>query len=261
MSLPKIAVKKYLILILSAVLLTSCASEKKIIYLQNAAGATSESKAAKYENLLQPDDNLIITVTADKPELVNNYNLMYLNMRSTEMRTLNDDRLFTYLIDQNGEIDFPAVGKIKLAGLTRIQAEAKIKELLKDYVTEAQVLLRVLNFKVTVNGEVVRPGPQQVNGDRITIFEALSAAGDLTIYGNRQEVMVIREIDGVTTINEIDLTDANIINTPYYYLAHNDQIYVKPNKTRVNSSVVGPNITVIISAISLLIGIVALSTR
>jgi polysaccharide export outer membrane protein len=215
----------------------------------------------KYENKLQPDDDLIITVTSSRPDLVNKFNLMYLNMSSTEMRTMTDDRLYSYLIDQNGEINFPVIGKIKLAGLTRIEAQTKIKNILKDYVTDAEVSLRVLNFEVHVTGEVARPGIQVIRGDRVTLLEALSAAGDLTIYGNRENIKLLREVDGVKTITEIDITKADFINSPYYYLAHNDYIYVEPNKTRVNSSVIGPNVTVAISAISLLITIIALSTR
>jgi polysaccharide export outer membrane protein len=246
--------------ILFVLLFSSCASKEKIIYLQNAQAATSQ-EAMKYENKLQPDDNLLITVTASRPELVNKFNLMYLNMSSTDMRTMTDERLYSYNIDQKGEIDFPAIGKLKLSGLTRTEAEAKIKNVLKEYVNDVEVSLRVINFEVSVMGEVARPGVQTINGDRVTLLEALSTAGDLTIYGNREKIKLLREIDGVKTITEIDITKADFINSPYYYLAHNDVIYVEPNKTRVNSSVIGPNVTVAISAISLLITIIALSTR
>ncbi len=214
-----------------------------------------------YTNTLQPDDILSITITSDEPELANDFNIMYLNLRSTEMRTLNDESLYTYLIDQNGEIEFPVLGKIKMAGLTRNEAEEAIKRKLKDYLVNPGVNLRVVNFKVSVLGEVQRPGVQRIQGDRVSILEALSMAGDMTIYGKRQEVMVIREKDGVKTMTELDITKADFINSPYYYLSHNDVVYIKPNRTRVNSSVIGPNLTVGISAISLLITIITLSTR
>jgi len=254
--------KNKILLFLSLVLvLSSCASKKDILYLQNKSGSVSGSLQLSYETTLQPDDILLITITAAKPELANEFNLMYLTARSTEVVTSTDRTPFTYLIDKKGEIDFPVLGKIQMAGLTRIEAEAKLKLLLKDYISEAGVNLRVVNFKVSVIGEVTRPGSQVVQGDRVTIFEAISLAGDLTIYGKRTDVTVVREKDGVTTMTEVDLTDASIINSPVYYLAHNDVVIVKPNKTRINSSVIGPNLTVGLSAISLLVTIIALSTR
>jgi polysaccharide export outer membrane protein len=173
----------------------------------------------------------------------------------------NNDVLTSYLIDQDGNIDLAGIGKIKLAGLTRIEAEAKIKELLEKQLVNPNVNLRVINFKVSVIGEVEHPGSVKVVGDRITILEALSMAGDMTIYGKRKEVVVIREDEGVRSINTVDITDSNIVNSPFYYLNHNDVVYVKPNKTKVNSSVIGPNLTVAISAVSLLVTIIALSTR
>lgn len=253
--------KKKLVLFLSFLfILSSCANKKKVLYLYNNNGASAES-SVRYENTLQPDDNLQITVTAAQPELANDFNLMYLTARSTESTSAVNNTLYTYLIDQQGNIDFPVLGKIKLSGLTRTEAEDKIKDLLKSYIADPGVNLRVVNFEVSVMGEVTRPGVQNVVGDRITILEALSFAGDLTIYGQRENVSVIREKDGVKTITEVNLTDANLINSPVYYLAHNDVVYVKPNKTKINSSVVGPNLTIGISALSLLVTIIALSIR
>ncbi|MCR5861715.1 polysaccharide biosynthesis/export family protein [Flavobacterium sp. J372] len=157
--------------------------------------------ALKYENTLQPDDNLMITVTGANADLVQDFNMSFLYRRSTEMISNTDNSGYTYLIDQNGDINFPILGKLRLAGLTRIEAENYIKERLTQYINNPGVNLRVTNFKVSVIGEVGRPGSQQVTGDRITIFEALSAAGDLTIYGKRKDVMIIREKDNVKKNN------------------------------------------------------------
>ena len=253
--------KKILILFFAiGLILTSCASRKNMLYMYNGTRAEN-TQAANYEQTLQPDDNLLIVVTAAKPELANDFNLMYLSARSTEITSSTDKTSYTYLINKEGYIDFPVLGKLKLAGLTRIQAEEKIKLMLKDYIADAGVNLRVVNFEVSVLGEVARPGRQVVSGERITILEAISYAGDLTIYGKRNNVSVIREKDGVITITEVDLTDANLLTSPVYYLSHNDVVMVQPNKTRINSSVIGPNLTVGISAISLLVTIIALSTR
>ncbi len=247
----------YLIALL--LMITSCASNKKILYLQDAGAMNSAVQS--YANVIEPDDNVMITITSDVPALAMPFNNTYLSMQSTDVRNSTNPELQGYLIDESGEIDFPILGKIKLAGLTRVEAEDKIKVLLKPHIVNAGVNLRVLNFKVSVLGEVKNPGAFPIKGDRFTILEALGAAGDLTIYGNRSEIMIIREEKGVRSINEVDITSTDFINSPYYYLSHNDVVYVKPNKTKVNSSVVGPNLTVGISAISLLITIITLSTR
>ena len=240
-------------------LFASCASNKKIIYLQDpdALNPTVQS----YANPIEPDDNVMITVTSDDPELAMPFNLMYLTTKSTEARTSNDQSMRGYLVDENGEIDFPVLGRIKLAGMTRIEAEQKIKELLKPHLVNPGVNLRVINFKISVLGEVKNPGMQTIEGERVTVLEALSAAGDLTIYGKRNQITILREEKGVRTINEVDITSTDFVNSPYYYLSRNDVVYVKPNKTKVNSSIIGPNLTVGISAISLLITIITLSTR
>jgi len=250
---------KTFIFMCALMILTSCASNKKIVYL-NEQSSLSDS-VLKYENVLQPDDILVITVTSEEPELASPFNLMYLNTRSTEARNGNNDALFTYLIDQEGNIDFAGVGEIKLAGLTRIEAENKIKDILSKQIVNPGVILRLLNFKISVLGEVQAPGVKSVAGERVTLLEALSMAGDLTIYGKRKNITIIRENSGVKTIAEVDITNTDFINSPYYYLNHNDVVYVKPNKTKVNSSVIGPNLTVGLSAISLIVTIIALSTK
>lgn len=255
-------IKKIIVFLIVVLTLGSCASSKKMVYLNNVSDSTSTENLLKYANTLQPDDNIIITVTADEPSLAAPFNLMYLTLQSNQLSTFNsNDALISYLIDQNGEIDFPVLGKIKLAGLTRIEAENKIKDLLKEHIVNPGVNLRVINFEVSVLGEVSRPGTVKIAGDRLTIFEAISSAGDLTIYGKRQNIMVIREKDGVKSVNYVDITDSSIIDSPYYYLSHNDIVYVSPNKTKINSSVIGPNLTVGLSAISLIVTIIALSTR
>lgn len=258
-------IKRGIFFLMVAFAFASCASSNKIIYLGNNGGSGSEngnSANVKFETTLQPDDNLIITVTSSEPALASDFNMLYLTAQGSQVMQVGANTvLFSYLIDQKGEIDFPVLGKLKLSGLTRIEAESMLRERLVKQIADVGVNLRVLNFKVTVQGEVNNPGPVSVLGDRITVFEAIGMAGDLTIYGKRKDVTVIREKDGVKTIATVDLTDANIINSPYYYLAHNDVIYVKPNKTRINSSVIGPNLTVGISALSLIVTIIALSTR
>jgi polysaccharide biosynthesis/export protein len=227
----------------------SCNSRKNIAYLQNIDSLQASEKSANFEPILQNDDLLSIIVAAEQPEATLPFNLPQIqgNYQINE----NQDGIKTYLVDSNGFIDFPVIGKIKLAGLTRSQAVTKLETEIKEYVTKPIINLRILNYKISVLGEVNRPGNFKISSERITLLEALSLAGDLTIYGRRNNVLLIREVNGVKSFNRIDITQADFLNSPYYYLAQNDVIVVEPNKTKVNSSVVGPNISVILSGLSI----------
>lgn len=136
-----------------------------------------------------------------------------------------------------------------------------LNEKLEPFITKPLVIIRILNFKVTVQGEVNVPGTFQIKSERVTLPEALSMAKDLTIYGKRDNILIIRESNGVKTHNFVDLTKADFINSEFYYLSQNDIIYVEPNKTRINSSVIGPNISVILTSLSLLLAIYSIITK
>jgi polysaccharide export outer membrane protein len=163
-----------------------------------------------------------------------------------------------YLVDANGTIDFPVLGKLKVGGLTRSAVLQLFQEKIGAYIKNPIINLRIMNFKVSVQGEVVAPGTYTIDSERITLIEALSKARDLTIYGKRNNILIIREIDGVKSYNRVDITQADFINSPFYYLAQNDVVYVEPNKNRINAAAVGPNTGVIISVTSLLITIITL---
>ncbi len=245
-----------LLLFLILGLITSCASKKKIVYLQAEISTKSTLEILKYEPLIQADDELTILVTAENPDSAAPYNLKL----ATSNTNITPSQI-SYLIDKDGTIDFPIFGKIKLAGLTRIQATDKIKLLLENDIKDPTVSIKIINFKVAVLGEVLSPGVKVIQSERITLLDALSLAGDLTIYGKRNSIMIIRELDGVRTIEKIDITKRDFMNSPYYYLAHNDIVYVEPNKTKINSSVVGPNVSVMVSILSLLITVLTLTRR
>ena len=132
------------------------------------------------------------------------------------------------------------------------------KSKISKYIEKPIINLRILNFKISVQGEVVLPGTYSINSERVTLIEALSMAKDLTIYGRRDNILVIREINGVKTYNRVDITKADFINSPFYYLSQNDVVYVEPNKNKINGSAVGPNTSVIISITSLLITLITL---
>lgn len=236
-------------LLLFVLLFLSCTSRKNLVYLQNVDSLSKEEKNARFEPVLQNDDLLSIIVAAEQPEATLPFNLPQIqgNYQVNE----NQDGIKTYLIDSDGFIEFPVIGKIKLAGLTRGEAIKKIELEVKEYITKPIINLRILNYKISVLGEVNRPGSFKVSSERITLLEALSLAGDLTIYGRRNNILLIRESNGVKSFTRIDITKADFINSPHYYLAQNDIILVEPNKTKINSSVVGPNVSTILSAVSI----------
>ena len=241
------------------VLLGSCASRKDYVYVQDID--TVKIDAVTYQSTLQPDDLLTIIVRGDNPEAVVPFNMPNIAFMGNREDGADVQRLFTYLIDSNNTINFPVIGKIKLGGLTRFEAEKLLEKEVSKYVTLPKIDLRILNYKITVQGEVNKPGIYPINSERITLIEALSLAGDLTIYGKRNNVLLIREDNGAKKVVRLDLTTSEFINSPYYYLRQNDVIYVEPNKTKINAAAVGPNTGIILSAISLFVTILALTIR
>lgn len=249
------------LLFLIPVLLFSCASREKIAYYQNVEQVLASDANANFDTKLQPDDLLMIVVMAENAEAAAPFNLPSVIMQSNTEFETQQLRMNSYLIDSNGFIQFPVIGSIQLGGLSRSQAIVKLVSELKKYINDPKVNLRILNFKITVTGEVKQPGVQVINSERITLAEALAMSGDLTEYGKRDNIMIIREKDGKKEIGRVDITKADFINSPYYYLSQNDHVYVEPNKTKVNASSVGPNTGIIISAISLLLTVVAIIIR
>lgn len=232
----------------------SCASREKLVYLQNIESQNGQASVS-YEPIIQPDDMLQIIVAAKDPETAIPFNLPTLGPSSNLISQQ------TYIVDYQGNILFPILGTLHLGGLSRSQAISLLNDKLTAYIKEPQINFRILNFKVAVEGEVNKPGLINVVSERITLLEALAQAGDLSIYGKRDNILVIREQNGSKTFTRVDLTKADFFQSPYYYLAQNDVVYVEPNKTKINASAVGPNITVIFTGISLLITIVALTIR
>ena len=208
-----------------------------------------QGKGLNYEPVLQVDDILLIVVSAENPEVTIPFNLP--QVQGNVVSTTASGRSF--LIDNDGFIDYPVLGKIKLGGLTRTQATAKLTEMIGNYINAPSIAMKVLNFKISVLGEVLRPGNYTVTGERISILEALSLAGDLGIYGKRKNVLIIHDDEGKKTYTRIDITDPNLLNSPQYYLAQNDVIVVEANRTKLNSSVVGPNIGIWLTSVSLLL--------
>jgi polysaccharide export outer membrane protein len=243
-------------LLFAAFLLFSCASRKTIVYLQDIDSKASY-ESLNYEPKLQPDDLLSIIVSAENAEVTVPFNLPQLESRNADISQEGKK----YLIDYEGNIDFPVLGKIKLSGLTRTEATKKLSDAISEYILHPSIYLRILNFRVAVLGEVNKPGNYTIQGERVSVLDALGMAGDLTIYGKRDNILVIHEAEGKKTYSRIDLTNAAFMNTQSYYLAQNDIIVVEPNKTRVNSSVIGPNTSVVLAILPIAISIAVLLTR
>lgn len=250
-----------IILIFLSLAVFSCASRKDMTYYQNIDQLSKLENSASYETRLQPDDLLMIVVMAENPEVAAPFNMPSLVLQSTSEVENQQVRMNSYLIDSKGFIQFPILGAIQLGGLTRTEAVAKMTKELEKYINKPSINLRILNYKITVQGEVAQPGIHTITSERITLTEALSMSGDLTVYGKRDNILVIREENGKKQATRVDITKADFLNSPFYYLKQNDVVYVEPNKTKINSSVVGPNTAIVLSSISLLVTIIALTIR
>ena len=241
--------------------LASCSAPKEVLYLQDIASIKEENIDKNYEVIIHKDDLLAILVNSKDPELALPFNMPVVTYQ-IGAQTTAQQRLLGYLVDQNGDIDFPILGKIHVEGLTRMQVTELIKQKLmsEDLIKDPIVTVQFLNFKVSVMGEVTRPGTFDISGDRITLLEALSMAGDLTIYGRRDRVAVIREKDGKRRILYHDLRSSDIFQSPCYYLQQNDIVYVEPNKAKTGQSRINSNnsVGVWLSAVSVLASITSL---
>ena len=227
----------YSLLGLNLLLITACADKKQIAYYQNINQVATQETTNNFESKIQPDDLLMIVVSTPDPEAAAPFNLETISVPTAIGQTAQAQRQQQlYLVDANGLIQFPVLGEIKTGGQTKSEVINIIKSKLKKYINDAIVNMRIVNFKVTVQGEVARPGSFTIASERITLPEALSLAGDLTIYGKRDNIILVREVNNKKTFNRIDITKADFINSPYYYLSQNDLLYVEPNKAKSRTS-------------------------
>lgn len=239
----------------------SCKPAKELVYYQNIDNLPTSEQLNSYEIKIQPDDLLSIIVSAENAESALPFNLTTASVPSaTGVNNFVDGQqsIQSYLVDNNGSIVFPVLGKLQVGGLSRSALLELLETKISKYIKNPIIIIRRMNFKVAVQGEVISPNTYSINSDRVTLIEALSMAGDLTIYGKRNNILIIREVNGVKSYNRVDITKADFINSPFYYLSQNDVVYVEPNKARINGAAVGSNTGVIISVTSLLITIIAL---
>jgi polysaccharide export outer membrane protein len=254
-------ISKSLLIVLCIVLFASCGSRKNLVYFQDEPISDQNLSELNnnYEIRYKSNDILTIDVSALNPETVSAFNLPAVGF-DTSNNIGNQPAILrqTYLLDSQGNIEFPVLGTLKMSGLSRAEATIMLKEKIGEYVNEFIVNIRLINFTITINGEVNRPGNYTVQGERISLIQALGLAGDLTIYGKRDNIFLIREIDGKKKYAKYDLTSINVVNSPVYYLSQNDIIYVEPNNARIKTSTFNPNTGLVISAVSTLATISAI---
>lgn len=252
-------------------LLMSCSTKKSLAYLQEESGDSTMVVAAQelYDARIKPKDLLTITVNTFDREASVPFNLMFPSgSAEPPMSSSGENAMQKYLVDNDGNIDFPVLGKIKVADMTKNQVEAYLKSQLRPYLKEEPLInVRMVNYKISVLGEVNRPNSYTITNEKVNVLEALALAGDLTIYGKRDNVKLMREsVDGKREVVVLDLTDKNLIHSPYFYLQQNDVLYVEPNKTRMRNSKYSAltgqiltGVTAAVSVASLIVTIIAAS--
>ena len=252
-------------LLLLPFLLTACQSYKKVPYFQNVEVVNEVEQQEKlYDAKIMPKDLLTIVVSCTSPELAIPFNLTVASNAgiavSTSSYVTTQPVLQPYLVDNEGNINFPVLGELKLGGLTKREAEQLIIDKLKPYMKETPIVtVRMVNYKISVIGEVTRPGTFTISNEKVNLLEALAMAGDMTVYGLRDNVKLIREdANGKQQIVTLNLNNAETILSPYYWLQQNDIVYVTPNKAKARNSDVGNSTSLWFSATSILVSIVSL---
>jgi polysaccharide export outer membrane protein len=247
------------ILLLLFMTLQSCHLREKMVYLQDQTEVVKTDSTQAYAPKLRPDDLLQIQVGGQDMQALAPFQFYVLEGGqggSQGMQALNN---IVYLIDPNGDINFPVLGFVHVAGLTRLEATIKLQEMLRAYVTDPVVNIQLKNFKVSILGEVSRPGSYTLQSDRVSVLEAVAMAGDLKLSGIRQNILLIREQDGKRVEYRLDLTQKNLYKSPAYYLVQNDVIYVEPNRgARFQGQNLGVFTQVVTPVISLMLSIYTL---
>lgn len=269
--LSEMILKKYFIYGALSLAIFSCAPRQEINYMQDIESLALDNSIKNSRSTLQPGDQLIITVTAKDMDVVKPFNQTYSSSSTiTQYSIPSSNNLVqqmpvsgsTYIVDTDGNIMFPQIGIVSSKNENLETMRAKLTNLISEYVKNPVVDIKLVNFKVSVLGEVARPGTYVIPEGNSTLLGALGLAGDLTPFGIRTNVLIVRNIDGQITKERVDLTSAQFINSPFYYLKQNDMVYVQPNANRERGARVDPNTGLYISIASVIaslaIGILAL---
>ena len=254
---------RLLVPVILALLVSSCASQKRAWYLQDANPFTPEQIAESGQIRIKPLDRLTVVVNSKDPELAVPFNsaTSYNSLTGTNVSSAaNSQALQMRTVDENGMLEMTVIGKIECKGKTRSDlAQAIAKKIIDGgYINDPTVNVQFADMKISVIGEVARPGHYDVTRDKISIFDALAMAGDLTIYGIRTDVAVAREVNGVRTIEYLDLTSKDLFNSPAFYIQQNDVIYVKPNKYKAQAGEISQNRNFYLSLVGTAISVATL---
>ena len=247
------------------ILLASCSAQKRVWYLQDAQPFTPEQIAENGQIRIKPLDRLTIVVNSKDPELAvpfNSSSSLSSLTGATNYGSATNQSLQIRTVDENGQLEMPVIGKIECKGKTRSELAQAIADKIVEggYINDPTVNVQFADMKISVIGEVARPGHYDVTRDKLSIFDALAMAGDLTIYGIRTDVAVAREVDGVRTIEYLDLTSKELFNSPAFYIQQNDVIYVKPNKYKAQTGEISQNRNFYLSLVGTAISVATLIT-
>ena len=246
--------------IICSLLLTSCVSTKKVTYFENKDQINIALSKTLFDAKIMPKDILQIQVFSMTPEASEPFNLMKSSAAaSSTTASTNQNSVFNYLVDNDGCIVMPIIGKLHLGGLTKNEAEELIKVKIKPYLAESENLVvhvRMMNYKYAVLGGVKTPGLYTTQNEKVSILEAIAQAGDLTTFAYRDRIYLIREnSDGQKEFHQLDINDANVISSPYYYLQQNDVLYVETRKTEARNAFFSSNTSIWFSLTSSLMSI------
>ena len=257
--------KKYIFHLTSAIILltslSSCMSTKKVIYFENKDEINSALSKTLYDAKIMPKDILQIQVFTMTPEAAAPFNLLKPGVGSSTTTTSTNGQgtIYDYLVDNDGNIEFPVLGTLHLGGMTKTEAEQFIKSKIQPYMAESEnvvVHVAMMNYKYAVLGGVRSPGLYSTRNEKVSILEAIAQAGDLTTFAYRDRIFLIREgSDGQKEFHRLDINDANIINSPYYYLQQNDVVYVEPRKIETRNAFISANTSIWISLASALMSV------
>ena len=248
---------KYGGIVLLALALGSCTSSKKILYFQDIDSRDLQPIETEYEAIIKKDDRLTIVVSGPDKSVTAPYNLTLSEITTGAASTNPEQSTLSYLVDPEGNIEFPTLGTLHVEGMTRHQLMEYLTEEIGKDVKDPIVYVAIKNYKITVLGEVRSPGTYTMDSEKINILQALGRAGDLNITAKRENILLIREVDGKLTHITIDLKNSDILESPYFYLQQNDILYIPPSATRIMTATTATGIWgTILSSITTMIALI-----
>lgn len=255
------SLRKFTLLFLIIISVSSCATKDEVVYFDNAQSLNGKENLLEYEPHIEKNDVLRINVSSSSvnEEITKPFQMNTQNNRSSGGG--QNQSLTGYLVSPSGSINFPVLGTVQVEGLTRTEIQQKLEKQIEEYVRDPVVDVRIVNFSVTILGEVGSPGRVQVSDGRVTMPELLAMSGDISYTGKRQNIMIIREVNGIKSVGYIDMTDSDLFDSPYFYLKQNDLVYVEPTYSRMKSAGFFGNPGSILGLVSSVLSLILIFTR